>query len=246
MSDIFSVLADPTRRALLLALAAKSQSVGDLVTLTGEGQPTVSKHLKTLREAGLVTVEAAGQARVYSIDRGPLGEVAAFINDVAPGFGGEGAGASAPSAGSQKHASEANAVEETLTGAAVVLAGWLNSGASWLNGKVQEKVSEVNIDAEDLGKKLGRKLAEAQAQATETAGDLETQLRAELADFTDKLGVRAADLKDAAEVIIADVVASASATIDSVRGDKRKSAEAESEAKATQKTVTLDDSEDEF
>ena len=246
MSDIFSVLADPTRRALLLALASKSQSVGDLVTLTGEGQPTVSKHLKTLREAGLVSVEAAGQARVYSIDRGPLGEVLAFFNDVAPGLGGEGAGAGSTT--STSGATSTNGLEETLTGAAVVLSGWLSSGASWLNDKVQEKVAASNLDADELGKRLGRKLAEAQSQATLTAADLEAQLRVELADFTDKLGVRAADFRDAAEVIISDVMASAAATIDSVRGDRRKEApqaQATGEAEAKPNNVGTVDSPDE-
>jgi len=195
MSDIFSVLADPTRRALLQALAVGPRTVGDLVALTGEVQPTVSKHLKTLRDSGLVSVEAAGQARVYSIDRGPLAEVEAFIGEIAPGMGGMGAGASTSK-------SPTNDVERVLTDVAVTLSGWLNDGASWLGAKVQEKVSDANIDPEKLGKELGRKLADAKLQATDVAADAQAGLKAELGELSGRLGVSAAELRAAAEALI--------------------------------------------
>ena len=201
MSDIFSVLADPTRRALLQALAVGPRTVGDLVSLTGEGQPTVSKHLKTLRDAGLVSVEAAGQARVYSIDRGPLAEIEAFIAEVAPGMGGIGAGA-ANAAAKQAAKEPANDVEKVLTDAAVTLSGWLNEGATWLGAKVQEKITDANIDPEKLGKELGRKLADAKLQATDAASDAQASLRAELGDLSSRIGVTAADLRSAAEIAL--------------------------------------------
>jgi len=188
MSDIFTVLSDPTRRALLLALAVGPRTVSDLVALTGEGQPTVSKHLKTLRDAGLVTAQAAGQARVYSIDRGPLAEIEAFLAEVAPGMGGTGAGAS----GSK---TPANDVEKVLTDAAVALSGWLTEGANWLGAKVQEKVADANIDPQAVGRDVGRKLADAKLQATDTAADAQAALRAELGDLSSRLGVSAAELR---------------------------------------------------
>jgi ArsR family transcriptional regulator len=226
MSDIFSVLADPTRRALLLALAAKSQSVGDLVTLTGEGQPTVSKHLKTLREAGLVTAAAAGQARVYSIDRGPLAEVSAFLNEIAPGQTGAGSASS-------KTASAANDVEKTLTDAATVLAGWINDGAAWIGTKAREVVAENELTPERLGKDLGRKLADAKLQATDTAGDVEAQLRAEIGDISSRLGVRAADLRGSLDALLTEVKEKASDKVsqakDNVFGAKPAEEEPEAE-----------------
>ncbi|MDE2409571.1 MAG: winged helix-turn-helix transcriptional regulator [Actinomycetales bacterium] len=195
MSDIFTVLSDPTRRALLQALAVGPRTVSDLVALTSEGQPTVSKHLKTLRDAGLVTAQAAGQARVYSIDRGPLAEIEAFLAEVAPGMGGTGAGAS----GSK---TPANDVEKVLTDAAVALSGWITDGANWLGSKVQEKVADANIDPQAVGRDVGRKLADAKLQATDTAADAQAALRAELGDLSSRLGVSAAELRATVEDLV--------------------------------------------
>jgi ArsR family transcriptional regulator len=195
MSDIFTVLSDATRRALLQALAVGPRTVSDLVALTGEGQPTVSKHLKTLRDAGLVTAQAAGQARVYSIDRGPLVEIEAFLAEVAPGMGGTGAGASGAK-------TPANDVEKVLTDAAVALSGWLTDGANWLGAKVQEKVADANIDPQAVGRDVGRKLADAKLQATDTASDAQAALRAELGDLSSRLGVSAAELRATVEELV--------------------------------------------
>lgn len=82
MTDIFDVIADATRRDLLAKLHdADELSVGALVELTGLTQPTVSKHLKVLREAGLVTVREEAQHRFYRIDPAPL---AALVDWVVP------------------------------------------------------------------------------------------------------------------------------------------------------------------
>lgn len=81
MADIFDVISDSTRRDLLQALleryvSAESEtgeiSVGDLVEHLGLSQPTVSKHLKVLRDHGLVTVREDGQHRFYRLDATPL------------------------------------------------------------------------------------------------------------------------------------------------------------------------------
>ena len=81
MPDIFDVIADATRRDLLGALldryvASDSESgelrVGEMVELLGLSQPTVSKHLKVLRDASLVKVREVGQHRYYSLDSTPL------------------------------------------------------------------------------------------------------------------------------------------------------------------------------
>jgi ArsR family transcriptional regulator, arsenate/arsenite/antimonite-responsive transcriptional repressor len=77
MSDIFDVLADGTRRDLLRSLRERGGevSVGELVTELGISQPTVSKHLKVLRDHELVAVREEGQHRYYRLDAGPLAEV---------------------------------------------------------------------------------------------------------------------------------------------------------------------------
>lgn len=84
MADIFAVIADPTRRDLLQALldryvATESDSgelsVGEMVEKLGLSQPTVSKHLRVLRENQLVKVREVGQHRYYSLDSAPLESV---------------------------------------------------------------------------------------------------------------------------------------------------------------------------
>ncbi|NES29210.1 metalloregulator ArsR/SmtB family transcription factor [Micromonospora terminaliae] len=70
--DAFTVLAEPTRRRILDRLRRSESSVGDLVDALGMSQPAVSKHLKVLREAGLVSCRTAAQQRIYRLDVGPL------------------------------------------------------------------------------------------------------------------------------------------------------------------------------
>lgn len=82
MADIFDVLADATRRELLRTLLARyvdgsgshggDMSVGEIVVAMGLSQPTVSKHLKVLRDIHLVTVREQGQHRFYRLDYEPL------------------------------------------------------------------------------------------------------------------------------------------------------------------------------
>ncbi|PRY67010.1 ArsR family transcriptional regulator [Glaciihabitans tibetensis] len=81
MADIFDVVADPTRRDLLSLLLARYVAtdsdtgelrVGEIVQLLGTSQPTVSKHLKVLRDHGLVSVREEGQHRYYSLEATPL------------------------------------------------------------------------------------------------------------------------------------------------------------------------------
>lgn len=84
MADIFDVIADETRRQVLAVLleryisedsAAGEISVGDIVEHLGLTQPTVSKHLRVLRDHGLVSVREDGQHRYYSLDSSPLEDI---------------------------------------------------------------------------------------------------------------------------------------------------------------------------
>ena len=84
MADLFDVISDPTRRNLLHVLlqryldddpALVEISVGEIVELLALTQPTVSKHLRVLRDHGLVTVREDGQHRFYRLDSTPLAEI---------------------------------------------------------------------------------------------------------------------------------------------------------------------------
>lgn len=71
-TDAFNAVAEPRRRKILDALAAGERSVGEMVPLLGIAQPQVSKHLKVLREVGLVDVRDEGRHRVYRLNGNPL------------------------------------------------------------------------------------------------------------------------------------------------------------------------------
>ena len=69
---IFDALADPTRRRILEMLAQRERSVGEIVEHFPVSQPAISRHLRLLREAGLVECRSDGKRRVYSFDPGSL------------------------------------------------------------------------------------------------------------------------------------------------------------------------------
>jgi DNA-binding transcriptional ArsR family regulator len=85
--DVFAVIAESTRRDILVALRAGDKAVGELVEELAASQPTISKHLKVLREAQLVSMRAQGQKRYYALNRGPLEGIASWLGtfDVGPG-----------------------------------------------------------------------------------------------------------------------------------------------------------------
>jgi DNA-binding transcriptional ArsR family regulator len=71
-ADAFNAVAEPRRRQILDVLSGGELPVNDLVALLGVAQPLVSKHLRVLREVGLVDVRDQGRQRVYRVNGGPL------------------------------------------------------------------------------------------------------------------------------------------------------------------------------
>jgi ArsR family transcriptional regulator len=121
MADIFDVVADPTRRDLLrLLLDARSSvdrgelSVGEIVDRLSLTQPTVSKHLRVLRDSGLVRVREDGQHRYYSLDAEPFDDLANWLAPFAAG------------GGRQVEQRSAVAAERSVIGAA--FAAWSGAG----------------------------------------------------------------------------------------------------------------------
>jgi len=78
-NDAFTVLAEPTRRRILDALAEAEANVGALVDALALPQPTVSKHLRVLRDAGFVACRTHAQQRIYRVEPEPLQAVAAWL-----------------------------------------------------------------------------------------------------------------------------------------------------------------------
>jgi len=85
--DVFAVIAESTRRDILVALRAGDKAVGELVEELAASQPTISKHLKVLREAQLVSMRAQGQKRYYALNRGPLEGIASWLETFDVGAG---------------------------------------------------------------------------------------------------------------------------------------------------------------
>jgi DNA-binding transcriptional ArsR family regulator len=75
----FEAIAEPNRRRILDLLRHGERPAGDLVQATGLSQPGVSKHLKMLREAGLVSVRADGQRRLYRLEPEELAVLDAWL-----------------------------------------------------------------------------------------------------------------------------------------------------------------------
>jgi DNA-binding transcriptional ArsR family regulator len=150
-------------------------TVTELVEASKLGQPTVSKHLKTLREVGLVEVREDGQKRFYSVVPEPLEEIEDWmINFLSLGFDAE---------------EESDELAHTLSDAGEKLGHWLTEKAGWLGEQLKSKVDELDIDVDpkDLGHRLGRKLADAKVEAAKSAKDFERIARDKVEEVVDEV-----------------------------------------------------------
>jgi DNA-binding transcriptional ArsR family regulator len=75
VESVFEIIAEPNRRAILSLLLSSEQSVGEIERQLGMSQPAVSKHLRVLRDAGIVEAEIDAQRRVYRLNPEPLQEL---------------------------------------------------------------------------------------------------------------------------------------------------------------------------
>jgi DNA-binding transcriptional ArsR family regulator len=80
MESAFEIIAEPNRRAILSLLVSSQQSVGEIERQLRMTQPTVSKHLRVLRDAGFVESTVDAQRRLYRLKPEPLREVAAWLD----------------------------------------------------------------------------------------------------------------------------------------------------------------------
>lgn len=192
MSDVFSALADPTRRKLLEVLAANpGMTVSELVEATGDGQPTVSKHLKTLREAGLVTLEVEGQRRGYSVSIQGFTGIYGWLAKVAA-------------------VGEASNLQAKFGELGEKVGAWLSQGTTWVGAQISDRI-DVETDVRKIGHDLGRKLADAKAQAEKVAKEAATdagKLAREAKDEALKAGNEAKEQVKARAKAAADEVKS--------------------------------------
>ena len=79
MESVFEIIAEPNRRAILSLLVSSQQSVGEIERRLGMSQPTVSKHLRVLREAGFVQSTVDAQRRLYQLKPEPFRVMDAWL-----------------------------------------------------------------------------------------------------------------------------------------------------------------------
>lgn len=79
MDSVFDIIAEPNRRAILSLLASADRSVGEIERQLRMAQPTVSKHLRVLRDAGFVESQVDAQRRLYRLKPEPLKELDAWL-----------------------------------------------------------------------------------------------------------------------------------------------------------------------
>ncbi|HEU5101501.1 MAG TPA: metalloregulator ArsR/SmtB family transcription factor [Roseiflexaceae bacterium] len=79
METVFEVLVEPNRRRILDLLRQGNRPVGEIVSALGLSQPAVSKHLRVLKDAGLVVVRPEAQRRLYELRAEPLSELDAWL-----------------------------------------------------------------------------------------------------------------------------------------------------------------------
>ena len=130
--DVFAVIAESTRREILLSLRSGDKAVGELVEELAASQPTISKHLKVLREAQLVSMRAQGQKRYYALNRKPLEGIASWLEILEVGAGAPVAAAAAAPAPVQAAAAEtgqAHAASAPARRAAAAQDGAATAGA---------------------------------------------------------------------------------------------------------------------
>ena len=85
-TDAFNAVAEPRRRQILDVLAGGERPVNDLVGALGMAQPQVSKHLKVLREVGLVAVRSDGRQRLYRLNARPLKPIHDWLRNYEQGW----------------------------------------------------------------------------------------------------------------------------------------------------------------
>jgi DNA-binding transcriptional ArsR family regulator len=107
--DVFAVIAESTRRDILVSLRSGDKAVGELVEELAASQPTISKHLKVLREAQLVSMRAQGQKRYYALNRKPLEGIATWLETLDVGAAAPATEASGPA---PVHAAAAESSQE--------------------------------------------------------------------------------------------------------------------------------------
>lgn len=159
MTDIFDVVSDATRREILGILLSTSfsgnpeLSVSDLVGQTGQTQPTVSKQLRVLRDAGLVVVREDGQHRYYRLDPAPLRSLAEWVSAFGPQKSTAGRAASSPSGSGPAAEAQSMASDDVR-----LVAANLGAAAATAFLRAREAFDDAKSQAKDAAERISSQM----------------------------------------------------------------------------------------
>ena len=174
MTDVFDALADKNRRSILeLVAASESLTTAALATKTKLSATVLEKHLKVLVEAELLTVVTKGKTSTYTINRTGLGQAAKWFGKFGSAF----------------VSNQADQLGENI-------GNLLSSAADWLEKRVGAKIN-LDIDPEQAGRELGKKLSDAKREATVKVGDATVKVKVAAKKVTTKVTAKKAPAKKA-------------------------------------------------
>lgn len=167
--DVFAVIAEATRRDILVSLRAGDKAVGELVEELSASQPTISKHLKVLREAQLVSMRAQGQKRYYALNPKPLEGIVSWLEtfDVGPAA----AVAKSPRAGAAEAGRE-QAVAAALPDNAAIAAVLERPGAELSPAVVIPGGTVAPLSDDTVPQQIGRTVGRAATKAADLLANL--------------------------------------------------------------------------
>ena len=176
--DVFAVIAESTRRDILMSLRSGDKAVGELVEELAASQPTISKHLKVLREAQLVSMRAQGQKRYYALNRKPLEGIASWLETF--DVGSPAAAAAAGSAGQAAGAAAAARAADSPAGetAQAVAAGAVSEGVLAPDGAdlspavVIPGGTSAPLSDDSVPQQIGRSVGRAATRAADLLANL--------------------------------------------------------------------------
>jgi DNA-binding transcriptional ArsR family regulator len=154
MTDVFDALADKNRRSILeLVAASESLNTAALATKTKLSATVLEKHLKVLVEAELLTVVTKGKTSTYTLNKTGLGVAAKWFGKFGSAF----------------VSNQADQLGENI-------GNLLSSAAEWLEKRVGAKIN-LDIDPEQAGRELGKKLSDAKRETTVKVGDATVKVK---------------------------------------------------------------------
>jgi predicted ArsR family transcriptional regulator len=173
MTDVFTALADQNRRTILELVAAEAKTTSAIAKATKLTATVLEKHLKVLVQAELLSVTTKGATSTYTLNKTGLGNAAKWFGKFGSAF----------------VSGQADLLGENIS-------NLLSSAAGWLEKKTGAKIN-LDVDPQELGRELGKKLSDAKREATATVGDAGTKVKVAAKKVATKAGAKKSPAKKA-------------------------------------------------